>query len=41
MKDLVEKHDIKKFLVAHSYTLNAEDMVLDARSKVEDQLYVR
>ena len=36
---LTIKHQIKKYLVAHSYTLNTEDMVVDALPKVEE--YIR
>jgi hypothetical protein len=39
--DLVDQYDIKHFFVAHSYTLNKEDMMLDARSKVLEMISVR
>jgi hypothetical protein len=41
VKDLVDKHNISSFLVAHSYSLDVEDVVLPALPKVTDQIRVR
>jgi len=37
----VDKFTIKYFFVAHSYTLEKEDMMLDARTKVQEMIEVR
>ena len=41
VKELVVKHQISRFFVAHSYTLDTEDMMLPALPKVTDQIRVR
>lgn len=41
VRDLTLKYNIKNFFVAHSYTLNLEDVMLEALPKVEDQIAVR
>lgn len=41
MRQLTIKHSIKKYLVAHSYTLEKDDMVVDALPKVEAMIEIR
>ena len=41
MKDLVVQFNISRFLVAHSYSLDVEDLMLPALPKVSDQIKVR
>ena len=41
MKNLTEQLNIKKFLVAHSYTLTTPDIVIDALPKVLEYIESR
>lgn len=41
MRVLTEKHNIKYYFVAHSYTLKKEDIVIEAMAKILDQIEAR